>query len=220
MSEFSIFRRFNDIDAATEMKEAFQANGLKCKLIYDFLSTDITLPSKPTLAKEFQLMILSTDFETANKILEEKADEVLNCVNSDHYLFDFNNAELIEVLQKPDEWTPLDYKLARKILKDRGKDVDENVLQKLKHNRIEDLSKPDKSQLPWIIVGYFFSILGGLIGLFIGWYLWTLKKTLPSGEKVFIYSDSDRTHGLFIFIIGLIFCSIGFILAFLNRLNL
>ena len=183
MSEFSIFRRFNNIDAANEMLEEFQANGIECQLVYDFLSTYIMLPDNPALQKEVQLMIRQSDFEKANKILEEKADEVLNQVNSDHYLFDFSSAELMEVLQKPDEWSALDYKLARKILKDRGKVVDENVLQKLKHDRIEDLSKPDKSQLPWIIAGYFFSILGGLIGLFIGWYLWTLKKNASKWRK-------------------------------------
>lgn len=36
-----------------------------------------------------------------------------------------------------------------------------------------------------------------------GWHLYTLKKTLPNGEKVFIYNNQDRKHGWKIFILGI-----------------
>ena len=44
-------------------------------------------------------------------------------------------------------------------------------------------------------MGYFFTIIGGLLGIFIGYSLFTVKKTLPNGKKVYSYSENDRKHG-------------------------
>ena len=43
-----------------------------------------------------------------------------------------------------------------------------------------------------------------VIGLFIGWYLWSFKKTLPDGERIFAYSYKDRRHGKRIFYLSII----------------
>ena len=94
--------------------------------------------------------------------------------------------------------------MAQKILIDRGQTINDDLINSLRKQRIEDLSKPEQGQKTWIYAGYLFAILGGLIGVFIGWYLWTYKKTLPDGQKVYAYSDSDQKHGRNIFIIGVI----------------
>ncbi|MDB5013033.1 MAG: hypothetical protein JWQ25_1235, partial [Daejeonella sp.] len=69
---------------------------------------------------------------------------------------------------------------------------------------IEELAKPEDSQKTWIIAGYIFSFLGGLLGIFIVWHLVSHKKTLPNGDSVYGYSVEDRKHGNRILIWGII----------------
>ena len=66
------------------------------------------------------------------------------------------------------------------------------------------LAKPEESQKSWIIAVYLFSFLGGGVGVIIGYSLWSSKKTLPNGERIYSYKSEDRKHGKNIFIIGLI----------------
>ncbi|BAO74256.1 hypothetical protein [Winogradskyella sp. PG-2] len=82
--------------------------------------------------------------------------------------------------------------------------IDKELLASLKKERLKKLAKPESIQKPWIISGYILSILGGFLGLIIGYFLWTSKKTLPNGQRVYSYSKNDRKHGNQIFIIGLI----------------
>jgi len=56
----------------------------------------------------------------------------------------------------------------------------------------------------WLIPGYLFAILGGLIGIFIGVHLMSGKITLPDGTKVKKFNQSSRTQGTIMLIIGII----------------
>jgi hypothetical protein len=219
MNDFAIFRRFSDTGQANELAEELRKNGIECRLIDDSPSIDITFTGNSAFQKETQLMIMQSDFEKANKVLDENADETLIHINKDHYLFDFTTEELFEILAKPDEWNALDYKLAQRILKDRNQNIDENLLKALKQERIKELSKPDKHQGKWIVIGYILSLMGGLLGIFIGWYLWTMKKTLPNGEKIYVYSENDRKHGRRIFVIGMVLFPTTLLIKVWDKLN-
>lgn len=92
--------------------------------------------------------------------------------------------------------------LAQKLLKDRGHNIDQATIAALKQQRIEELAKPDTNQTLSVLAGYVFSIFGGIISIFIGWHLYSHKKTLPNGERAYGYSDNDRKHGKIILILG------------------
>ncbi|MBL4745664.1 MAG: hypothetical protein JKY08_04790 [Flavobacteriaceae bacterium] len=128
------------------------------------------------------------------------------------YLLQFTNEELYEILLKSDEWGDFDYSLAQKILIQRGKSIDHELLAALKKERIKDLSKPEENQKPWIIAGYIFAILGGFLGLIIGYSLMTSKKTLPDGQRINSYAEKDRKQGKYILIISACVFPIGLIL--------
>jgi len=213
MDEFVMFKRFIDAEQAKELAEELTKKGIECQLIDNSLSKEITFSSNS------ELMIRQSEFEKANKILDEKADELLVNINKQHYLFEFTNDELFDILTKPDAWNSLDYKLAQQILKDRGQDIDEDLLKSLIHARVAELSKPNKGQALWIIIGYIFSFTISIIGLIIGWNLWKMKKTLPSGEKIYVYSENDRIHGKWIFFIGIILWPIALCIKFFDKLN-
>ena len=200
---YSIFKKFPTLEQANELKELLKENGIESLLADNIPPVDVTF-SGNTLQNEFEVRIKQSDFKKAEEILEKNAEKLIDQIDKDYYLFEFTDEELYEILLKSDEWNAFDYSLAQKILKQRGKSVDKELLNSLKNERLRDLAKPEENQKPWIIAGYVFSLLGGFLGLIIGYFLWTSKKTLPNGQKVYSYSANDRKHGKYIFYIGLI----------------
>jgi len=200
---YSIFKRFNTVEQAKEFASILKNNDIKTQIINNSPPVDITF-SGNTLQNEFHLKIKQIDFEKATLLLEDEAEIMLDQIDKTHYLFDFTNEELYDILIKPDEWGAIDRKLAQKILNERGKSIDNDLINSLKRQRIDDLSKPEESQKTWIYMGFFTAIIGGLIGLFIGWHLLSFKKTPPNGEKVYAYNNHDRKQGRNILYIGII----------------
>jgi len=65
-----------------------------------------------------------------------------------------------------------------------------------------------KSGKGWIIAGYIFALMGGLIGLAIGSYLQGAKEKLPNGVKVKKFDDKTRKHGWIIIVISAVLWAI------------
>ncbi|QXP61760.1 DUF2452 domain-containing protein [Olleya sp. HaHaR_3_96] len=200
---YSIFRKFSSLEQASELKALLSKNGIESELADNVPPVDVTFAGN-TLQNQIEVRLKQVDFKQAEKILEKDAENLINEIGRDYYLFEFTNEELYEILLKSDEWGDFDYSLVQKILTERGKPIDKDLLNSLKNERLKDLAKPEGNQKPWIIGGYAFAFLGGFLGLIIGYFLWTSKKTLPNGQKVYSYSANDRKHGKYIFYIGLI----------------
>ncbi|MFC5682281.1 hypothetical protein ACYE2N_10810 [Flavobacterium sp. MAHUQ-51] len=213
--KYSVFRKYPTILQAKGLENLLQQNNITTQLTDNIPPIDPSL-SGTTLLNEYEIKILIEDFEKAELILEKEVENVINQVEDDHYLFDFTDEELYEVLLKSDEWSEFDYKLAQNILTKRGKSIDIDLLNALKKQRIETLAEPENNQKPWIIAGYTFALLGGFLGIIIGYSLWTSKKNLPNGETVNSYTDQDRAHGKKIFYIGLISLPIYILIKLLN----
>ncbi len=203
MSQYTVYKRFNDPGLAREYFDVLQEQGIACQLTDNSPSIDITF-SGNTYQNQTELKVKQVDFKKADEILESKAQEDIADVEKEYYLFEFSDEELYDVLLKKDEWNPFDYSLAQKILSDQGHSVDAAMLDALNKQRVDDLSAPDIGQKPWIYFGYFVALLGGLLGLLIGWYLWNSKKTLPDGQRVHSYRKEDQVHGRNIFLIGVL----------------
>lgn len=142
--------------------------------------------------------------EHTDAILAHYEEAQLTTTENAHYLYQFTDEELFEVLEKPDEWNKFDTALAKEILSSRGRTVDADMLMAMKSERMRTLSKPEKSKGYILVMGYIFALLGGVLGVAIGYSLWRSKKTLPNGESVWSYVDGDRKHGQIMFLIGVI----------------
>jgi hypothetical protein len=207
--ETSIFRKFTTLEQASELKELLSNHGIQSIISDDAPPLNLTF-SEDALQNRVELRIQQKDFGKAEEVLSREAEELLNQVDENHYLFDFTNEELYDILTKPDEWNEFDYKLAHKILKEQGEPINEEMLASWKANRINDLAQPEKKRSAWFLIGgYISAFLGGFAGLIIGYIIWTSKKTLPTGEKVHSYSEDDRKHGKYIFYIGLVIAPIA-----------
>ena len=99
---YAVFRKFSDVDQAKELASTLKDNGIEYELVDNSPTFDVTF-SGNTLQNEVQLKIKQVDFDKANKLLEEEAKNLINQVNKDHYLFEFTNEELYEIIMKPDE---------------------------------------------------------------------------------------------------------------------
>lgn len=207
---FLTFKKLNDEEAANDLVAKLE----HFKIPYEVEDTDKFFdPSfaRNPLQREIQIKLNPDDFALAQTHLENYYKEQIKNVDSGYYLFEFSDEELRDILVKPDEWGGFDYQLAQQILKDRGKEIQPQVVENLKKQRNEYLAEPQLSGGPWVPVGYLFAVLGGFIGLFIGWHLYKSKKTLPDGRSVYTFRENDRKHGQIIFYVSCIVFPVVFI---------
>ncbi|MFT6921073.1 MAG: hypothetical protein ACJA1C_000067 [Crocinitomicaceae bacterium] len=175
--------------------------GIQSKIIKESFSPAATF-SGGSLSSNYEILIQETDAENARSILKENARLFLSDVDSSHYLFSFTDQELRDVLVKNHEWSEFDVLLSEKILEDRSIAIDKKKIQEENFTTILDLSQPKKGILFWIVVGYIFAFLGGLIGLIISYTVIKVKRKLPDGTKMYEYDESTRKHATIIFIIS------------------
>lgn len=199
--EFDTFLSFNDQDLAGYVAEKLQDRNIdfiieKSKPLLDGILVD------DSLEQNIHIKLRRTDFQKGHEALEDYYQTQLESVEKDYYLFSFTTQELKELIAKPDEWGHFDFQLAQKILKDRGDGVDTVTLNKMKEDRLKELAKPEKASRLFLFFGYCFIPFGVIVGFLIGRHLYLSKRTLPNGQVVFSYQDSDRKHGGRIMIIS------------------
>lgn len=213
---FLTYQKFIEKNEATALMDLLSAN--KIQFIFeDNSATNIAAFTNNEFDKDFRIKLQKNDFELVDELVMDSLSDQIDKVDKNHYLFEFSEIELLEVLFKRDEWSTFDFLLAQKILKNRGMEANEMMIEALRKSRFEELARPDKNQKYWIIIGYISSFLGGLIGIFIGWHMHNHKRTLPNGDRVYGYSVSDRKHGIRIFVVGIIFFIIWIFLRILFK---
>lgn len=200
---FLTFQKFNDAGLATTVAEKLKEQHIEFELANEQPNFD---PSYAFNAVEptIHLKIQAADFSKAHTVLEEYYQNQLQDVDPDYYLLSFSNQELQEIIEKPDEWGHFDYALAKKLLAERGISITPAKAEQLKKERLHELAKPETTGIYWIYAGYLFAILGGALGLLLGYIIAYFKKTLPNGDRVFVYLPSERAHGKRILIISII----------------
>jgi len=211
---FMPFRTFESGYEAEQFLETLEKNGVIYELEEYSKNTNPLMFN--SLEKEILIKLRQEDFEKANEFVSE--DEDINGLDKNYYLYSFTDEELIDILVKPNEWGQLDRKLAPKLLEKRGYDLNNLDIESKKKDYIKELAKPQKESPILIIAGYIFALLGGLLGLAIGWGLDNTKTTLPNGEKVFTYTEKCRKHGTKIFILAVIMIVVYILLLVFNLL--
>jgi hypothetical protein len=171
--------------------------------VYEDNSSGLDSSFGGTANLEYIVKLRPADFERVNAMMIEAAQSDFDHVEEDYYLLHFSTDELRDVVAHADEWSPYDNLLAQKLLADRGETLSHEEVFGLRQQRIDELSKPAPPQTAAIVAGYLFSLIGGLLGILIGWYLYANKKALPNGERVFTYRHRDRKHGLRIMVLGI-----------------
>ena len=211
MSQFHLYRKFTDPADTTAITELLLKNNIELEVEDETGPTDYTQPFN-ILTATYKLNLRSKDFERADNLLAGYYSQQLNNVNPDYFLLKFSDEELIDVVLKEDEWGDYNSILARKILADKGVVIPDQVAARIRTKRVAELQIPQKSEGFWVVLGYASAFMGGLLGMIIGLHLRFNKKTLPSGDRVHVFTKQDRTHGLWILIIGVLVLAVTVIL--------
>ena len=207
MEELSTYQKFIYKDNALEVIELLKENQIDYKLEDNSSRLDSSFGGDDNTA-EFLLKIRKIDFNKVEELEEELFKSSLEKVDEDYFLYEYLDEDLVEIVIKKEEWNKFDYLLAQKILKQRGKEVNPELLNVINKQRIKDLSVQEASPKWLIYSGYVFAILGGYIGFFIGLYIMKFKRALPNGDKIYVYNLEDRKQGqkvLICSIIGIVF---------------
>jgi hypothetical protein len=208
-NRFITFQKFSNKEDALILQESLEKDGVATVLEDTSASVDITFSGSGN-ENEFLLKVLQNEFEKANTVLEQQAESIIDQYSRDHYLFQFTNEELREVIEKADEWSKEDYLLSIKILKERGETIDEEELKRLRERRVAEIRRPEKAKTVWVVIGYVSAVFGGIFGVFIGYAFWKSTKTDPTGKKVYVYEEKSRVAGKNMFWIGII-CFVFFL---------
>ncbi|AYL98444.1 hypothetical protein [Mucilaginibacter celer] len=199
MPEFITFSVFDDAPAAWQFTGLLDENDIEYQSEESAISADVDRYNNKIPAVKYIVKIKPDDFIRAAELLKNSEEEGLE---QDTQLFEFTDAELMEILERPDEWRISDYNNAREQLAERGVDVSDNVMARLKRDREIALAAYKESQKGWITAGYILAFAGGLLGLVIGWRLAFQKRALPDGWRVYEYNEGDRKHGELILLIS------------------
>lgn len=202
MDKYRTYGLYNDSEQVDFIARILEDNNVPYMLEDNSRAAPDLIVGQDT-ANKYLVKINPDDFIKVNFLLDLEAEKELDSIEKDYYLFSFSNEELLEIVSEPDSWCALDRKLAKKLLKDRGIEISDNLEKTFFDKRIKDLSKKEESSTIWMVVGYISALLGGFIGIAIGLTLWTHRKTLPNGERIYVYKSTDRTHGMIISLIGI-----------------
>jgi hypothetical protein len=223
------YRRFTDVRDAEPLAVFLVENKIDCTVEEVSAGNLDPLYIGYGVEKDFRVKLHKEDFVRADTLLQQYYQQDMDAMPQDYYLFGFNNPELMEIIAKRDEWGVLDFLLARRILQQRGIDISEEKLDELKTQRITELARPEKTDMMWVNIGYVatfagcimelynfvvsskggnpffgpYSMVGCIAGVFIGYSL-LLQKTLPNGEKVYVYAEAGRQHGKRIVIFSIV----------------
>ena len=159
MSEFLVFRRFNDQEDALNFSKRLTAEGILNQMEDNSMWLDKTFGGGGEASTEYTINIQKVDFEKAQAIMEQEAQALIEGLPDDYYLFEFSDDELYEILLQREKWSEFDVELAKKLLAGRGKEVDLDLVEALRKQRFDDLAKTEESPNIWIFAGYFFAIL-------------------------------------------------------------
>ncbi len=202
MNTFLAYQDFPSPEVAQPLLELLEQHGVAFETNYE--PARFSAVFGKTTTAHFVVRLQAADFEPVRQLEETANVQLLAELPSNHYLFGFTNEELMELLARPDEWNGLDVALASRLLRERGRDLSPEAVQRLRQRRVAELARPADSSRAWIAAGYGLALAGGLGGLLVGLHLFSHRRILPDGHRVPAFSAADQRHGRRIFVLGFV----------------
>ena len=210
---FATFRKFRDRDEAMAFLQLLEDCGFDTVFEDTEPSIDITFTGN--IQPEFRVKLRGKDFEAAEEMLEKAAASGGFELPADHYLHEFSNQELLEILAYNYEWSKNDVVAAQRLLQQRGAPANLNEVRTMQETRLNELRAPKTASREWVVAGYIFCVLGMflVVGampvMAMGWGYWRSTKAMPTGELVPSYDEASRVHGKRLFHMGWMFTVSG-----------
>ncbi|RMG71810.1 MAG: hypothetical protein D6722_06250 [Bacteroidetes bacterium] len=196
------FRTFGDLLEARETLRLLEQADIP------FVVEDLNADFDPFFAfnkvgaKVF-IKVAQSDFPRARQALLRAAALYQGRVSPEHYLHDFSREELREVVYRQDEWSVEDVLMAQQLLRERGEEMDEAALAAAWQARLQEIRQPQAGDREGLRIGWLLSLIGGLLGVFIGYNYWQLRKYDPEGQPFWVYDAATRRQGHYMMYLGL-----------------
>ena len=205
ISDFRDFQTFASAEAAQPVLQALVRQVIDYRTVLDNgqVAFDPSFANNQLISK-FIVKLRLADFERGSQVLTDLNQHALDQADPNHYLFNFSDEELFDLLVKPDEWSAFDVTLAGQLLRQRGRDISPDTLKLLRQHRVAELAQPAQDHKAWVKGGYISALLGGFLGVMIGYQLYFSRKQLPDGRRMYAYSPTDRVHGMRILVLGVV----------------
>lgn len=202
-----LFRSFNTPGIAGMLTELLDEHGIDYEVYQDNELIENFDPQG--IYGQLNVYLNKDDFEKVDEIIEKRADEELDTIEKDYFLFQFSNDELRDILIKADEWSPLDIALARKLLRERGEKFSVDEIQKLREERVADSAKPKAASSGILILCFICVLIFPLVPLIAGpVFAWSKKHDL-AGNSVPTYDKPTQSKGRIMLIATLVLIATG-----------
>ncbi len=165
------------------------------------------------------LRIPGNYFNQLNELLENNAsDNIASGVyDASHYLYDFNDQELIDVITQVEEWHPNDIILAKIILKNRGIELTDKDISSRRKKHLTELRQPKKGKPSLMIITFVACFIGAFMFTWLilalsfgmGYYYWKDTTIDPEGKKFFTFDAETRNIGISIMVLSVLGLVLG-----------
>lgn len=204
MNKLLTYKRFYHLKQAEDVSRLLDDADISYDLITPRKQLDEIFVGPQNNHIDYEIRIIGKDFKKADQILRTKYRVDLEEFEEDYYMFSFTDEELYDVVLNFDEWNIQDFHLAKAILVNRGKQVNQELLDSLYNKKYEAISGGETAPKALVFAGFVLSIFGSPIGMLLGIHLMTSKKTLPDGKRAYIFNAGSRDNGLTIFVISIL----------------
>lgn len=185
--------RSGSMEEIRTASEVLDVNGILYQVSNVGAVFDVTTIGSQPL-NDYFIKVADSDLESARSALENHY--TAKDLPRDHFLRTATDEDIVEILASPLDWDAFTVAHARRSAATRGinPDVikgktDERIIEKRKDIKV------GKAAPTWLLVfGWGCALLGGLIGIGIGYSLSYMKEETPEG-RFYTYDESSRRRG-------------------------
>ena len=198
METWTILGEFFDKEALVKTEALLSAN----EIFYQIKTPESHLHSGfgQGTSQPFVIEVHESQLEKAKELLRNIDG---NNVTDEVSLSNYTTEELRDIVLNPDEWHQDFVQSASEELKIRGIEVSNQEVQDVKEEKIRKQQIGEEPSQTIYFFMWFFAIIGGFIGIIAGYYYWRGKARGIDGRRYFMYTQSYRTKGLYMFLTGL-----------------
>lgn len=215
---YTLYSNFYTLEAVRSAMQRLQEAGIPYRLQKQRLLIDKAIIGDPA-RPDYALWVPRRDLQRAESLYHPATDPVVaaHTLPPDHFLHQFSDEELVEVLAKADTWNPDTVRQALLLLQQRGRSVSDEDLAILENRRSRELAAGRPATLPYLLGAYLCATIGSFLGLLIcpvlaaamGWSYYRLKDRGPQGKQHFRYNRSTRLQGLLLIALAVICFTLG-----------
>jgi hypothetical protein len=207
--DFKFYKSFHNVEEAKEFARILDEKSI----LYLAESTETILDESIVgtgMLPKVVIKLLPKDFKKVNGFIAYQIAELDYADEQDHYLNQLDDAELLEIFEKPDEWSIEDANIAKLIIRQRGIEISKEEISQLRTKRLAQI-RAGKSENVFIMLLYFGGIVVGLLfsplfviaGLGMGYYYAFSKNVDLDGEKYFTFDARTRGLGKLMLLLGI-----------------